>query len=175
MKTKMFIAGILLLVIAITRAQTVIPAPVASIPSVPLTVGVATNDLNSALQKGLFEEEGNRDLGAAISAYQSLAAQFDKSRQVAATAIFRLGECYRKLGRTNEAVAQYDRITRDFLDQQTLVTLSRQNLAGLTPPSANISLAEGDHLKEMLIATADELEKIKANTAQVALLGRLSL
>src|SRR5215472_1866249 len=47
------------------------------------------------------------------------------------TAIFRLGECYRKLGRTNEAVAQYQRIVREFSDQQTLATLSQQNLAGL--------------------------------------------
>lgn len=91
----------------------------------------ATNDLTGLLQKGLFEEEADRNLEAAISNYQSLANAFDKDRQVAATAIFRLGECYRKLGRTNEAAAQYERIVRDFSDQQTLVTLSQQNLTGL--------------------------------------------
>src|SRR3982750_573481 len=91
----------------------------------------ATNDLTGLLQKGLFEEEANRDLSAAISNYQSLANAFDKDRQMAATAIFRLGECYRKLGKTNEAVVQYERIVREFGDQQTLVTLSRQNLTGL--------------------------------------------
>ena len=96
-----------------------------------------TNDLTGLLQKGLFEEEANRNLDAAISNYQSLANAFDKDRQVAATAIFRLGECYRKLGRTNEAAAQYQRIVRDFSDQQTLVTLSQQNLAGLGVPSAS--------------------------------------
>ena len=91
----------------------------------------ATNDLTTLLQRGLFEEEANRNLDAAISNYQSLANDFDKDRQLAATAIFRLGECYRKLGRTNEAVAQYQRIVREFSDQQTLATLSQQNLAGL--------------------------------------------
>ena len=91
----------------------------------------ATNDLTSLLQKGLFEEEANRDLSAAIANYQSLASAFDKDRQIAATAIFRLGECYRKLGKTNDAVAQYQRIVKEFGDQQTLVTLSRQDLAGL--------------------------------------------
>src|SRR5215469_10876452 len=94
----------------------------------------ATNDLTGLLQKGLFEEEANRNLDAAISNYQSLASDFDKDRQLAATAIFRLGECYRKLGRTNEAVAQYQRIVREFSDQQTLATLSQQNLAGLGAP-----------------------------------------
>src|SRR5215469_10238202 len=96
----------------------------------------ATNDLTGLLQKGLFEEEANRNLDAAISNYQSLANAFDKDRQLAATAIFRLGECYRKLGRTNEAAAQYQRIVREFSDQQTLATLSQQNLAGLRPQSA---------------------------------------
>jgi len=96
-------------------------------------VSAQTNSLTAALQKGLFEEEANRNLDAAITNYQSLVAQFDQDRQVAATAIFRLGECYRKLGRTNDAVVQYQRIVREFSDQQTLATLSRQNLTELVP------------------------------------------
>src|SRR5204862_8046270 len=63
--------------------------------------------------------------------YQALIARFDQNRQLAATAVFRLGECYRKLGRTNDAIAQYERIVREFSDEQMLATLSRQNLAGL--------------------------------------------
>lgn len=94
----------------------------------------STNNLTGLLQKGLFDEEANRDLNAAISDYQTLATDFDKDRELAATAIFRLGECYRKLGRTNDAVVQYQRIVRDFSDQPMLVNLSRQNLAGLSAP-----------------------------------------
>ncbi len=91
----------------------------------------AADDLTSALQKGLFEEEANQNLPAAIKAYESLLAASDEQRKLAATALFRLGECYRKLGKTNDAVAQYQRLLRDFNDQTTLATLSRQNLAGL--------------------------------------------
>jgi cytohesin len=98
---------------------------------IPLGLRAATNDLTTALQKGLFEEEANHNLDAAISNYQALATQFDRDRQIAATAIFRLGECYHKLGQTNEAVFQYQRIVREFSDQQTLATLSQQNLTGL--------------------------------------------
>src|ERR1700761_2486027 len=87
-----------------------------------------TNDLTSLLQQGLLEEQANRNLDAAIANYQSLAAQFDKDRQLAATAVFRIGECYRMQGKTNEAAAQYQRILGDFADQSTLVTMSRQNL-----------------------------------------------
>jgi ankyrin repeat protein len=95
------------------------------------TASAQTNSLTAALQQGLFEEEANRNLDAAISNYQSLAAKFDQDRQVAATAIFRLGECYRKLGRTNDAVAQYRRVINEFGDQTALANLSQQNLAGL--------------------------------------------
>jgi cytohesin len=123
--------------------------------------GAATNELTSILQKGLFEEEANRNLDAAIAAYQSLVTQFDKDRQVAATAIFRLGECYRKLGKTNEAVAQYDRIVREFSDQQTLATLSRQDLAGLS--AAALARPNGGDL-------ANEAERL---AAQLAVIDRL--
>jgi ankyrin repeat protein/tetratricopeptide (TPR) repeat protein len=102
-----------------------------------LVVGLLSSGLraadapNSALQKGLFEEEANQNLNAAIAAYQSVLAAHEDERKLAATALFRLGECYRKLGRTNDAVAQYQRLIRDYSDVGTLATLSRQNLTGL--------------------------------------------
>ena len=34
-------------------------------------------------------------------------------------------------GKTNEAAQEYQRIVNEFSDQTTLVTLSRQNLAGM--------------------------------------------
>src|SRR6266481_219169 len=91
----------------------------------------ATNDLSTPLQRGLFEEEANHDLAAAIQAYQSVITQFDKDRKLAATAVFRLAECYRKQGATNEATTQYERVVRDFADQTALVTLSHQSLTQL--------------------------------------------
>ena len=115
----------------------------------------ATNDLTTALQRGLFEEEANQNLGAAIQAYQSVASQFDKDRKLAATAIFRLGECYRKQGNMNDAATQYERILRDFSDQPTLVTLSRQNLAALgTAPAA---LAASPSSQAFAVAEAERV------------------
>src|SRR5580658_14977 len=88
----------------------------------------ATNDVATLVQRGLFEEEANHQLDAAIGDYEEAIAHFDHERQLAATAIFRLGECYRKLGRTNEANAQYERITREFPDQTQLAQLSQAYL-----------------------------------------------
>ncbi|HVR36856.1 MAG TPA: tetratricopeptide repeat protein, partial [Methylomirabilota bacterium] len=94
----------------------------------------AADPLQETLQRGLFEEEANRDLDAAIEAYQSVVARYDTNRHIAATAVFRLAESYRKKGLTNEAAARYQRVLRDFSDQETLVNLSRERLveAGVT-------------------------------------------
>src|SRR5436190_20174194 len=100
----------------------------------PLGADAASNDLTGLMQKALFEEEGNHNLPAAIEAYQSIITKSDDMRAVTATVLFRLGECYRKQRKTNEAVAQYQRILREFSDQTTLATLSEQNLGALGAP-----------------------------------------
>ncbi|MDB6029004.1 MAG: rane-bound dehydrogenase domain protein [Verrucomicrobiales bacterium] len=94
-----------------------------------LAVGAATtNELSAALQLGLFEEEANHNLNAAIQAYKSVIGQYDKDRKLVATAIFRVGECYRKQNKMNEARGQYQRVVRDFSEQSILVEMSRKAL-----------------------------------------------
>src|ERR1017187_6427572 len=123
----------------------------------------ATNDVTSALQRGLFEEEANQNLGAAIQAYQTVANQFDKDRKLAATAIFRLGECYRKQGNTNDAATQYERVLREFSDQPTLVTLSRQNLAvlGSAPPAVAAPVLSDAARKEQKHLLEEEIKLVQ--------------
>jgi len=135
-----------------------------------------TNSLTALLQQGLFEEQANQNLDAAISNYQSLAVQFDKDRQLAATAVFRIGECYRMQGKTNEAAAQYQRILREFPDQTMLVTLSGQDLTGLgataseAAPSENSGAELWDKVKNL---SPSELEKILPTLAPDAVLTSL--
>jgi ankyrin repeat protein/tetratricopeptide (TPR) repeat protein len=126
----------------------------------------AADDLSTALQKGLFEEEANQNLPAAIQAYQSLLAASDDQRKLAATALFRLGECYRKLGKTNDAVAQYQRILRDYADQGTLATLSRQNLTGLGVGNSSTSIGIAATSRTGSIAAA-ELARTESILAQL--------
>lgn len=114
-----------------------------------------TNNLTALLQQGLFEEQANRNLDAAIADYQALARQFDKDRQLAATAVFRLGECYRMQGKTNEAALEYQRILRDFPDQATLATLSRQNLTGMGMTSAPAAAVALQTQKDLLSKQID--------------------
>src|SRR5580698_441692 len=110
------------------KAKLIILGVIAAMAAGVGTVSGATNEVSGLLQKGLFEEEANHNLDAAIRAYQGVVSQTDKDQQFAATAIFRLGECYRKEGKTNEANAEYQRILREYPGQTELAALSRQQL-----------------------------------------------
>src|SRR5262249_40871903 len=131
----------------------------------------ATNDTTGLLQRGLFEEEANHNLEAAIQAYQSAIAQFDQDRKVAATAVFRLGECYRRQGNTNSATTQYERVLREFSDQAPLVALSRDSLSAFgaaVPSSAGGSLAARAEQKRLLEEEVKLVEKkLEAQQKQI--------
>ena len=119
----------------------------------------ATNDVSALLQKGLFEEEANRNLDAAIQAYQSVINETDKHHQFAATAIFRLAECYRKQGKTQEANALYERILREFPDQADLVKLSEQQVGhSVASPSPGGSDDVSNELQKQILAAQTEAE-----------------
>jgi tetratricopeptide (TPR) repeat protein len=82
-----------------------------------------------ALRKGIVEEDTDHNLNAAIQSYQAVLAQYDEDRKSAATAVFRIAECYRKLGKSKEAIAAYSRVVKDFADQTKLVEQSRNQLS----------------------------------------------
>ncbi|MHB8520487.1 MAG: ankyrin repeat domain-containing protein [Limisphaerales bacterium] len=128
----------------------------------------AADTVAVTLQKGLFEEEANHNLDAAIQAYQSVITRFDDERKLAATAVFRLGECYRKLGQTNEANAQYQRVVREFPDQAQLVKLSREYLGLEAPPTAagyTYRVQKGDTLSSILEAYRNRGIKVSTEDA----------
>ena len=119
-----------------------VPPPLAAPPGIDPTTGLPVSvppppaTPPGELQSGLFEEDARLNLDAAIRAYQTVVTQFDSQRTSAAQAVFRLAECYRKLGRTDEAKNLYLRITREFPDQAELARLSQQYLNGALPPAA---------------------------------------
>lgn len=98
----------------------------------------STNTLDQAFQSALLAEEARRDLDAAVKGYEEVVSRFDAQRTLVATAMFRLGECYRKLGRNSEAIAQYQRLLHEFPGETTLARLARENLValGAPPPEA---------------------------------------
>ncbi len=103
--------------------------PIARLLLLSLSVGsLGAADLAERLQKGLFEEEANQNLNAAIEQYQAIITASDEQRKITATALHRLAECYRKLGKQKETDELRARLVRDFSEQT-------QFLAGIQVPS----------------------------------------
>ncbi len=127
-----------------------------------LAVPAATADqLTEALQKGLLEEEANHNLEAAIEAYQSVIQQSAEQRRIVATALYRLGECYRKQSKTALAAAQYERLLAEYTDQTILANLCRQNLVALNA-STNRTEPGKDFKERILLDTeAGEVKRIQ--------------
>src|SRR4029434_7692788 len=103
-----------------------------------LLPAVVIGDPRQLLQEGLFEEEANRNLDKASAAYESLIQSFDKDRQYAATAVFRLAEIRAKENRKDEAISLFQRVLTEFANIDPLARLSRERIAafGGTPPAA---------------------------------------
>src|SRR5579862_6232462 len=100
-----------------------------AILTITTTVAAAQDRMAESLRKGVVEEESKHNLSAAIQDYQAALSQFDEARQTAATALFRMGECYRKQGKDDQAMAAYKRIAQEFTDQGKLAEQSRSILA----------------------------------------------
>lgn len=123
--------------------------PAAAAPErFPAAKEAEAKPLPAALAQGILEEEGTLNLRAAIRNYQAVLGHYAEQRRYAATALFRLGECYRKLGQTNEAQLQYQRVLREFPEEADLARLCQ----GLVAPGESLAATTTDA----------ELERIKA-------------
>ncbi|HWB02026.1 MAG TPA: ankyrin repeat domain-containing protein [Verrucomicrobiales bacterium] len=104
------------------------------------------DEIEKAFRDALYAEEVKGDSEAALKAYQEVGKKFESQRDMAATALFRQGECLRKLGRKEEAAAAYNKVLSLYGDRERVAKLSRENLAalGLPAPSAEAAPAEPD-------------------------------
>ncbi len=123
----------------------------------------ATDALNDALRRGLLAEEAQRDLPAAVAAYAEAVRAGDDLRASMATALFRLAECRRRLGQTNEAQGLYRRLLREFQDQTNVVSLARRQVPRTAVRSRGTDLIEAE-LRE----NANALRNAAAAEAELA-------
>jgi ankyrin repeat protein len=110
--------------------------------TVSVVVALAADPLTEAFQRGLLAEEAQRDLKAAAAAYGEVLRQADAQRELVATALFRLAETQRRLGQTNEALAGYRRLVREFSEQTNLTSLAAARLPEKPAGGAGVQLLE---------------------------------
>ena len=87
--------------------------------------------LEEIFREALYVKEVKGDTAAALEAYEKATASFEHLRDLAATALFRQGECLRKLNRPEDAAACYFKILALYPDQGRILKLSRENLVAL--------------------------------------------
>jgi len=112
--------------------------------------GLAQEHMADTLRNGILEEDSKQQPGAAIQQYQAVMTQFAEARQTAATALFRMAECYRKQGNRPQAISAYQRLLKDFGDQTKLAAQSRTMLATtykVTPDASPESGNQSDRAK----------------------------
>ncbi len=81
-------------------------------------------------QKGLVKERVPGDLDEAIRLYKQIVEQHKDDRALAAKALIQMGRCYEKLGRA-EARKAYERVVKEFADQNEAVSAAQTRLAAL--------------------------------------------
>ena len=92
--------------------------------------GYAQQSAGALLQSGLYKEDVNGDLEAAIEIYERVLKEFPKDRPVAAKALLHIGLCYEKLGK-QEAQKAYQRLIKEYTDQPEPVQTAREHLEQL--------------------------------------------
>ena len=131
--------------------------------------GFAQEHMADTLRNGILEEDSKQSPGAAIQQYQAVMTQFAEARQTAATALFRMAECYRKQGNRSQAIAAYQRVLKDFADQSKLAGQSRTLLAttySATPAGSPAAGNQSDRAKFEQLMEAQKQEQAKIAAAR---------
>ena len=91
------------------------------------------------LQKGIYAQETSGDLEEAIKIYREIVSSASGQHNIAARAQYRLAETFIQKGDLTNAAAEYQKLARDFPDQQRLLQGSKVALtlqrAGAIPGS----------------------------------------
>jgi hypothetical protein len=131
---------------------------VAAIAAVyPSAVRAATESPSELLEKGIYAEETKGDIDSAIAIYQQLVTEQNVNQSLAAQAQFRLGQCYLKKNRTNDATAAFQKLIHDYPNETNLVAQARTYLpTGLT--FGPVPWVDGERLQlDLSMATGTDI------------------
>ena len=116
---------------------------------VTVTAPASAESASVLLQEGLYAEEIEGDLDAAIKIYEQVLAESQKARTTAALAMYRIGLCHLKKGQKAKAATHFQAITKEYQDNEQLVARAKEQLKklGVAPdggsrPDAEATLYE---------------------------------
>jgi Tol biopolymer transport system component len=106
-----------------------LPFAVGLIAASLLIVPVEAQNLEAELQRAAQQEMVSGNLKTAIADYQAIVAKSGRNHGVAAQALLRMADAYRKLGDA-ESRRVYERLIREYPDQKSAVEIARSRLGG---------------------------------------------
>ena len=83
------------------------------------------------LQSGLYKEDVNGDLEAALKIYEQVMKEFPQDRPVAAKALLHIALCKEKLGQ-QEALGAYRKVVDQYPEQQAVVSAAKERITELS-------------------------------------------
>lgn len=124
---------------------------------------VAAQSAAELLEQGIYTEQTVGDINAAIEIYTRIVENDEANRAQVAQAQFRLAMCLFKKGSVAEARTAFDKLIREFPDQEELVSQAREGLAAaqLALPLKPVPWKDGEFLVyQMNLPTGKEIGKL---------------
>ena len=106
-------------------------ALIAALAFVPAAFAAETP--SAMLEKGIFQEETAGNLDAAVKVYKQIVDEANAARHAVAEAQYRLGVCYQKQGKKDEAQAAFRDLVAKYADEKELVAKARKELGEAAP------------------------------------------
>src|SRR5215472_11705867 len=103
-----------------------------------LAPGQKNDQADVMFQAALHKQLVDGDLEGAIEQYKTILAKYGNDRSVAAKAWVEMGQCYEKLGK-EEARKAYERVLREYADQNEAAAKARTRLAAISGNGASRS------------------------------------
>lgn len=102
----------------------------------------AAETLSVLLQKGIFAEETEGNLDAAIKIYEGIVKEGEANRSLVAQAQYRLGVCELKRGKKDEAEVAFRKILGQFTDQTEIIAKARERLGEMGKSTSSVVLRQ---------------------------------
>jgi len=109
---------------------------VAGLLATPFAIGQKDDQAEVLIQAAHQKQLVEGQLEQAIQLYKRIVQEHAGNRTVAAKALLEMGQCYEKLGNT-EARKAYERLLRDYGDQDELAARARKRLAAISSKVAS--------------------------------------
>ena len=94
-----------------------------------LSLADAATPVKDGLENGIYLQETVGDLDKAIDAYEKVIAESDDAVAAAAEAQFRIGDCYARLGKDDEATTAWEAVASKYPGQTKWVKLAKSKLS----------------------------------------------